>query len=45
MEIAQLTPDVVQTLIMLFADGVLLASYRVAGLQRQGRNTLLIVFQ
>ena len=36
LEIAQLTPDVVQTLIMLFADGVLLASYCVAGLQRQG---------
>ena len=31
----QLTPDVVQILIMLFADDVLLASYRVAGLQRQ----------
>ena len=36
LEIAQLTPDVVQTLIMLFADDVLLASYCVAGLQRQG---------
>ena len=36
MEIAQLTPDVVQTLITLFADDVLLASYCVAGLQRQG---------
>ena len=36
LEIAQLTPDVVQTLIMLSADGVLLASYCVAGLQRQG---------
>ena len=35
-EIAQLTPDVVQTLITLFADDVLLASYCVAGLQRQG---------
>ena len=31
----QLTPDVVQILIMLFADGVLFASYCVAGLQRQ----------
>ena len=35
LEIAQLTPDVVQILIMLFADDVLLASYCVAGLQRQ----------
>ena len=35
LEIAQLTPDVVQTLIMLFADDVLLPSYCVAGLQRQ----------
>ena len=31
----QLTPDDVQILIMLFADDVLLASYCVAGLQRQ----------
>ena len=31
----QLTPDVIQILIMLFADDVLLASYRVVGLQRQ----------
>ena len=30
----QLTPDVVQVLIMLFADDVLLTSYCVAGLQR-----------
>ena len=31
----QLTPDVVQILVMLFADDVLFASYCVAGLQRQ----------
>ena len=31
----QLAPDVVQILIMLFADDVLLTSYCVAGLQRQ----------
>ena len=31
----QLTPDVVQILIMLFADDVLLTSYCVEGLQRQ----------
>ena len=31
----QLTPDVLQILIMLFADDVLFASYCVAGLQRQ----------
>ena len=31
----QLTPDVIQILIMLFADDVLLASYSVVGLQRQ----------
>ena len=31
----QLTPDVVQILMMLFADDVLFASYCVAGLQRQ----------
>ena len=31
----QLTPDVVQILIMLFADDVLLTSYCVAGVQRQ----------
>ena len=31
----QLIPDVVQTLIMLFADDVLLASYCVTVLQRQ----------
>ena len=31
----QLTPDVVQILVMLFADDALFASYCVAGLQRQ----------
>ena len=31
----QLTPDVVQILLMLFADDVLLTSYCVAGSQRQ----------
>jgi len=31
----QLTPDVIQILIMLFADDVLLASYSVVDLRRQ----------
>ena len=35
MYVVQLTPDVVQILIMLFADDVQLTSYCVAGLQRQ----------
>ena len=35
MYVVQLTPDVVQILIMLFADDVLLTSYCVAGFQRQ----------
>ena len=31
----QLTPDIIQILIMLFADDVILTSYRVKGLQIQ----------